>query len=114
MQKVVVSDKLTEVELAPWKNTRIVRIADSHREISALKLLPGKDILILASRTLWNDLLGAGLIDELHFLIFPLIAGEGTPSFTGHPKVSLKLLETRTRQGSGVIVAVYGVSLPKR
>jgi dihydrofolate reductase len=113
MEKLVVSDKLTKDELAPWNNTRIVKIADSHKEIAALKQKPGKDLLIMGGRTLWNDLLAFGLIDELHFMILPLIAGEGTPLFIGQPKVSLKLLSTHTWQGSGIIVATYGVSQPK-
>jgi dihydrofolate reductase len=111
IDKVVISDSLTKDETDPWRDTtRIVSRADAHEEIAELKRRPGNEILVFGSRTLWNDLLAHGLVDELHFMIGNAVIGGGTPIFDGQPEVSLRLIDTRTSDGSGNVLVRYEAS----
>ncbi|MBN1192078.1 MAG: dihydrofolate reductase family protein [Coriobacteriia bacterium] len=115
IEKIVISDSLTPENTEPWHgNTRIVRRADAHEQIAKLKSHVGTDqmggdILIFGSRTLWNDLLGHGLVDELHLLIAPAVLGTGTPMFDSKPSASFRLIDTQAWEGSGIVLARYEV-----
>jgi dihydrofolate reductase len=110
IDKVVVSDSVTEDETDPWRSTtRIVRRADAHRRVAELKREPGREILVFGSRTLWNDLLANGLVDELHLMLGPAVIGGGTPLFGARPPGPLRLAEARRFDGSDNLVLRYEV-----
>ncbi len=106
IDKVVVSDSLTEDDLAPWTNTRIVPRGEAHAAIAELKRGEGRDIVMFGSHVLWNDLLKAGLVDELHLMIGSAFLGDGVPLFAG-PRTGLRLLDARVLDGSQLILARY-------
>lgn len=75
--KVVLSTTLTE---APWERTRVVN-APAAEIVTTLKSTGMGDILVNSSPTVIKDLLAADLIDRLHLLICPEIAGDGQRLF---------------------------------
>ncbi len=109
--KIVITDHLSSEETEPWQNnTQIIRQAEVVKQISKLKEEPGKEILVFGSRTLWKYLLRERLVDELHVIIAPVVLGAGTPAFENKPSASLKLMETRTWEGSGNVLIRYEVT----
>lgn len=64
-------------------------------------------MLVFGSRTLWNDRLGAGLVDELHLMVGAVVVGEGTSALGGEPAASLRLLDTRTWEDSDTVLVTY-------
>jgi dihydrofolate reductase len=110
ISKVVVSDSLSAGDTPPWTDTTtVVPRARAHEAIADLKNHPGKDILMFGSRTLWNDLLAAGLVDELHLMVGAAVLGDGTPAFGARPFPQLRLAGTRRRDGSDNVLLRYEV-----
>ena len=111
VEKVVFSNSLKPDEVEGWGPTRVVRRADAYAyaETAALKEMPGREILIFGSHILWNDLLANGLVDELHFMIGAGVVGEGVRAFETRLPGALRLLDTRTFDGSSLLLARYAV-----
>jgi dihydrofolate reductase len=68
---VVLSRTLDKVE---WKTTRIARDVEEIRE---LKQQPGKHMYAVGGATLVGSLMNAGLVDELHLMVNPIVLGGG-------------------------------------
>jgi dihydrofolate reductase len=101
--KVVVS---TTLERADWQNSTLLR-GNIGEEIARLKQQPGTAINMSGSATLVRWLLRAGLLDELHVLVFPVVQGSGKRLFAedGDP-LALTLAEAKTF-GTGVLHLTY-------
>jgi dihydrofolate reductase len=110
VEKVVVSDSLTPDDTEPWRDTtRIVQRGDAHERIAELKNGDGGDILMFGSRTLWNDLLAHGLVDEIHLIVGAVVLGGGTPAFETPLPVSLRVAEARKLEGPWNVLIRYEV-----
>jgi dihydrofolate reductase len=103
-QKIVFSKTLESVEEGPnWKN---VRIFNEMRPEEILKLKEKKDITIIGSGTIVQQLANFDLIDEYDLVVLPIILGIGKPLFKDVKKTNLKLLEARMFK-NGIVLLRY-------
>ena len=97
----------TTLSSVTWPQTRLLRNVDQIRE---LKAQAGKDIYLMGGATLAGSLLDAGLVDEVHFIMHPLLAGPGRGPFESlKRRHSLTLLNHRQIAESRILFA-YAVS----
>ncbi len=68
---------------AAWPNTRFLRTVD---DIAALKQQQGKDIYLVGGARTTSTLIDAALVDELRLIVYPVIAGIGTPLFAANER----------------------------
>jgi len=101
--KIVYSRTLEKVMSA---RTRIVRDFDPD-VIRRLKAEAARDISVGGS-DLAAQALKAGLVDEIHLLLTPIIVGSGTQALPDQVRLKLDLLDER-RFSSGVVHLHYGV-----
>ena len=102
--KYVVSGTL---ESADWQNTTVIPRARATEQIAELKRQSGKNIGVTGSGTLVGWLLRAGLLDELHLLVFPVVLGRGKRLFAeAADTVPLSLLDSATYE-TGVVHLTY-------
>jgi len=102
MPKHVASRTLKQLE---WNNSHLLK-GDIAAEVSMLKQLPGKDIVIHGSPGLIRSLMPHELIDEYRLLIYPLVLGHGKRLFDETSPTKLKLVESKTFD-TGVVKLVY-------
>jgi len=82
--------------------------------VRALKQRPGKSIWLMGGGALACSLFAAGVIDEVHMNVHPVMLGSGVPFFRDAGKrTKLRLESARTIDG-GCVIARYAVRAGKR
>ena len=103
-RKIVFSRTLRGVS---GTRTELVRDFDAGW-VRQLKTRQPQDLLI-GGPELAGQALRAGLVDEIHQFLSPVVVGAGTPFLPGKLRLELKLLNER-RFGNGVVFLRYGLA----
>jgi dihydrofolate reductase len=101
--KIVYSTTLHAVSTA---NTRLERRFDPD-SVRDMKTFAPSDLAV-GGPTLAAHAFNAGLIDECHLFIYPVLIGEGKPALPSYARAQLELLEEH-RFGNGVVNLRYRI-----
>jgi dihydrofolate reductase len=101
-RKIVFSNSLDN---HTWTNTKIQQ-GELVEEIIKLKQTKGKDIIVYGGATIALSLVRAGLVDEYHLFVNPVILGKGISLFEGIDRLAMKLVYA-TSFDCGITVICY-------
>ena len=110
LDHLVVSDSLTVDETDPWReNTRIVRRKEARDAIAQAKRGEDGTLVAFGSMTTWNDLLAAGLVDELHMMVGAGVLIDGVRAFSVRPPGRMRLTSARQLGDSNIALLLYSL-----
>ena len=104
--KIVFSKTLDNVS---WSNTQLMK-ADLEAEICKLKAEPDLCITVLGSGSIALQLTQAGLVDEYHFVVNPVILGSGRTLFGSIEQTMRLSLKTSRMFENGNVYLTYSTS----
>jgi dihydrofolate reductase len=107
IRTLVVSSTLAHADAV--ENSEVIKGEQPLRTLAALKEVPGQDLAVIGSMTLVQSLLQAGLVDELHLMMHPVVAGQGARLFDGGQPRTFELSSVSALR-SGVLHSVYTAS----
>jgi len=96
--------------LRPEDCPHAVLSGDAERVVAELRAQAGKDIALFGGGELFRSLLAAGLVDELHFNIVPVLLGGGIPLLPSPAdRARLKLRMHRVYETTGTVALEYDI-----
>ncbi|MCF2530363.1 dihydrofolate reductase family protein [Yinghuangia soli] len=106
-RKFVVSDTLTQDDVAVWQNTTLIPGTEAVDRIKQLREEDGRDLTVMGSATLSRLLIAEGLVDELRLMVMPVLLGGGKSIYpTDGGQRPFELISTTTT-GTGVLICTY-------
>lgn len=110
-RKVVFSSTLAGP--LPWENTELVS-GDAATQVAEMKR-NGTNMSTIGSLSLCRSLIAAGLVDRFRVVMFPVITGKTGSEriYDGYPDVALKMISSRTFDGSIQLVEYVPTVLEK-
>lgn len=97
----------------PWENTELVS-GDAATKVAEMKR-NGTNMSTIGSLSLCRSLIAAGLVDRFRVVMFPVITGKTGSEriYDGYPDVALKMISSRTFDGSIQLVEYVPTVLEK-
>jgi dihydrofolate reductase len=90
-----------------WENSTVLA-GDPVEQTKALKLQPGKDIVLTGSISLAHTLIAAGVVDEYRLFVYPVVQGRGRRLFPDGTSIgTLTLVEPPKSFRSGITLLRY-------
>ncbi|MGE5815005.1 MAG: dihydrofolate reductase family protein [Acidobacteriota bacterium] len=83
---------------------------NAEKVVADLRRKPGKDVALFGGGELFRSLLGAGLVDEVHFNVIPVLLGGGIPLLPSPAnRARLTLKKHRVYEKTGTVGLEYDI-----